>query len=295
MGAAIDAIGDAGRALRGSPILLVGAAVTGIVLLVGTLVTIIPLLGHFAYTVLIVPAGLVGLVAMTNAAFDTEASLGDYTAGVGENFGDAVVAYLVIAVVQFLILFFSVVIAIAMGVALLSTAAPMEPGEAPADPGALAGASIAFLAFLAFVFLLFLLLGLIQVFLDVAIVIGDEGGVDAIKESVRLILDGPLSTIGYLFGRALVTLAAAVPILALFVLGVGIDGAAGQNAAASPVVAGVYLLALVLIPLPFAASYAYHVAYYRRRRPDRVRPTTDAAGGRRGQTTTASDPQGLSD
>lgn len=301
MGAAIDAIGDSVRALRDSPILLVGAAVTGVVLLVGALVTIIPLLGHFAYSVLIVPVGLVGLVAMTNAAYESGATLSAYTDGVGEHFGDAVVAYLVITVVQFVVFFISAVIAIVMGVAVLSTAMPTEPGQPPADPGAIAGASIAFLAFLAFVLVVLLVLGLIQAFLDVAIVVGGEGGVEAIGESVRLIVGAPISTLGYLFGRALVTLVAAIPILVLFVVGAGIDGVAGGSAAAGPVVAVVYLLAIALVPLPFAVSYAYHVAYYRRRRPDRLRSSGDTAG-RRAAGPTADrdhdpddDPQGVSD
>lgn len=291
MGAAIDAIGDSGRALRNSPILLVGAAMTGLLFLVGAVVIFIPLVGHFAYSVLIVPVGLVGLVAMTNAALEGGASLGDYTGGVSDHFGDAVVAYLVIVVVQFVVLLLSLVIAVALGVALLSTAIPGEPGQPPADPGAVAGASIGFLAFLAFVAFLLVVLGLIQAFLDVSVVVGGRGGVEAVRDSVRLILGAPISTVGYLFGRTLVTLVAAVPILLLFVAGTGIDGAMGATAASGPLAGIAYLLGVLLLPLPFAVSYAYHVAYYRHRRPNSARATTDTASGRRDRPSPRTDPQ----
>ncbi|PSQ14617.1 hypothetical protein BRD02_08645 [Halobacteriales archaeon QS_8_69_73] len=191
MGAAIDAIGDAGAALRRNPNVLLGAAGSGLVLFVGLVVALVPILGGFVYGIVIVPVALVGLVTMCDAAVEGSTSLGDFTDGIERHGASAVVAYGVWTLLQFAVVIALVVVAVLAGVGLFA-ASGVASGEPTA--GALAGMSAAVaLLFLVF-FLVAFILGVIQQFLDVAVVLGADGGLDAVKEAVAVVRDGPLST-----------------------------------------------------------------------------------------------------
>ena len=282
MGAAIDAIGDAGAALRRNPNVLLGAVGSGLVLFVGLVVVLVPILGGFVYGVVVVPVALVGLVAMCDAAVEGSTSLGDFTDGIGRHGASAVVAYGVWTLLQFAVVIALVMVAVFAGVGLFAGGS-MTSGEPTA--GALAGTSAAVaLLFLVF-FLVAFVLGVVQQFLDVAVVLGADGGVEAIKEAVAVVRDGPLSTLGYLFVRSVLTFLGALPTVVFAVAAAAVGGASvaagvgdaapGAVAAGGVLAAALGVLAVVLFPLAFAVSFAYHVAYYRRRRPETT-GTSDA-------------------
>ena len=275
MGAAIDAIGDAGAALRRNPNVLLGAVGSGLVLFVGLVVVLVPILGGFVYGIVVVPAALVGLVAMCDAAVEGSTSLGDFTDGIERHGASAVVAYGVWTLLQFAVVIALVVVAVLAGVGLFA-AGGVASGEP--TPGALAGTSATVaLLFLVF-FLVAFVLGVVQQFLDVAVVLGADGGVDAVKEAVAVVRDGPLSTLGYLLVRSVLTFLGALPTVVFAVAAVAVGGASvaagvgdaapGTVAAGGVLAAALGVLAVVLLPLAFAVSFAYHVAYYRRRRPE---------------------------
>lgn len=282
MGAAIDAIGDAGAALRRNPNVLLGAVGSGLVLFVGLVVVLVPILGGFVYGIVVVPVALVGLVAMCDAAVEGSTSLGDFTDGIGRHGASAVVAYGVWTLLQFAVVIALVMVAVLAGVGLFAGGG-VTSGEPTA--GALAGMSAAVaLLFLVF-FLVAFVLGVVQQFLDVAVVLGADGGVEAIKEAVAVVRDGPLSTLGYLLVRSVLTFLGALPTVVFAVAAAAVGGASvaagvgdaapGAVAAGGVLAAALGVLAVVLLPLAFAVSFAYHVAYYRRRRPETT-GTSDA-------------------
>ena len=208
MGAAIDAIGDAGAALRRNPNVLLGAVGSGLVLFVGLVVVLVPILGGFVYGIVVVPVALVGLVAMCDAAVEGSTSLGDFTDGIGRHGASAVVAYGVWTLLQFAVVIALVMVAVLAGVGLFAGGS-MTSGEPTA--GALDGMSAAVVLLFVVFFLVAFVLGVVQQFLDVAVVLGADGGVEAIKEAVAVVRDGPLSTLGYLFVRSVLTFLGALP------------------------------------------------------------------------------------
>ena len=110
---------------------------------------------------------------------------------------------------------------------------------------------------------------------DVAVVIGGEDAAGALSEATSLVTGGPLSVLGYALLRFVVLgVAVAAPLLlAVAVAGVGV--AEDTTALLVPAV----LLMLVAFPLGVALGFAYHVAYYRERRPGVADPASDAGGG----------------
>ncbi|PSP96522.1 hypothetical protein BRC84_01570 [Halobacteriales archaeon QS_1_68_44] len=112
---------------------------------------------------------------------------------------------------------------------------------AESDPGAaFAGIGLLTGLVLLAVLLVVLVLQLVQQFLDVAVVVGGEDAAGALSEAASLVTGGPLS-------------------VALLVPAV--------------------LLMLVAFPLGVALGFAYHVAYYRERRPGAADPASDTGDG----------------
>jgi hypothetical protein len=83
MGAAIDAVGDVPTPLRNSPVVLVGAVLTGLLVVVGLVVSLISLVGQLLHDFVIVPLSLVALAV----GFDTEAVAGGQLAAASPVFG----------------------------------------------------------------------------------------------------------------------------------------------------------------------------------------------------------------
>ncbi len=279
MGAALDAIGDTGAALRRNPNVLLGAVASGLVLLIGLVVALVPILGGFAYGVVVVPVALVGLVTMCDAAVEGPSSLGDFTDGIGRHGASAIAAYGLWTLLQVAVVVVLVVVAFVAGAGLFAAGA--GPGAADGgepSAGALAGTSAAAALLFVVFFIVFFVLGVIQQFLDVAVVLGADGGVEAVKEAVAVVRDGPVSTLGYLLVRSGLTVLGALPTVVLAGMAAAVGGASAAGAgdvvpgtvAAGGGVLSVALgvLAVVLFPLALAVSFVYHVAYYRRRRPE---------------------------
>ena len=195
MGAAISALPRAVGIVKRNPILLLGAVVFGLIALVGVAVSIIPLIGTIILQVLILPVGLAGIVAMTDAGTAREdTSLGEFTGGISNYAGSMIGAYGLMFLIQAaagiaLLVVFVFVLGVGLFGAGMGTGS--EPGAFLTSVGLLTG------LVLLVVFLVFLVLGLIQQFLDVAVVVGGEDATGALSEATSLITGGPLRVLGY--------------------------------------------------------------------------------------------------
>lgn len=256
MGAAIDALGDGIDIAKRNPNLVLGSAMTMLLLFgVGGLLSFIPLVGPLVTNVVVAPVALAGLVAMANAGASGSASFGDFTDGVGDHSVSLMGAYALLFVIQMGIGFLLLIGIFVAGIGTMSAAGAQDP---TAMAGALGGTVL--LVGLVVV-LLYLVVALVTQFLDVAVVVGDADAAGSFSEAVDLVTSGPLSVLGYSLLRGVVALVAiGVPVgVGAVAIGFGVD--AGQTAA---IAAGV-LLVVVAFPVGFAFLYAYHVAYYRRR------------------------------
>ena len=272
MGAAISALPRAIGIVKRNPILLLGAVVFGLITLVGIAVSIIPLIGTIIFQVLILPVGLAGIVAMTDVGTSREdTSLGEFTGGISNYAKSMIGAYGLMFLIQAAAgIALLIVFVFVLGVGLFS--AGMETGS---EPGAfLTGVGLLTGLVLLVVFLVLLALALIQQFLDVAVVVGGENATGALSEATSLITGGPLSVLGYSILRFVVLgVAIGGPLVFAFVIaGAGLE----QNTPA--VLVPAVLLLLIAFPLGTALGFAYHVAYYRERRPEAA-PSSSSAGG----------------
>ena len=273
MGAAISALPRAVGIVKRNPILLLGAVVFGLIALVGVAVSIIPLIGTIIFQVLILPVGLAGIVAMTDAGTAREdTSLGEFTGGISNYAGSMIGAYGLMFLIQAAAgIALLIVFVFVLGVGLFS--AGMETGS---EPGAfLTSVGLLTALVLLVVFLVLFILALIQQFLDVAVVVGGEDAAGALSEATSLITGGPLSVLGYSILRFVVLgVAIGGPLVLAFVIaGAGLE----QNTAA--VLVPAVLLLLVPFPLGTAPGLAYHVAYYRERRPQAAPSPSSTRGG----------------
>ena len=272
MGAAISALPRAVGIVKRNPILIAGSVLFGFIALVGVAFSLIPLIGGIIFQVLILPVGLAGIASMTDAGTDEGASLGDFTGGISDHAGSMIGAFGLMFLIQLAVaLALVVVLVFVIGFSIVGAGAATEsdPGAAFAGIGLLTG--LVLLAIL----LVVLVLQLVQQFLDVAVVVGGEDAAGALSEAASLVTGGPLSVLGYAFLRFVVLgVAVAAPLLlAAAVAGVGV--AENTTALLVPAV----LLMLVAFPLGVALGFAYHVAYYRERRPGAADPASDTGDG----------------
>ena len=138
MGAAISALPRAVGIVKRNPILLLGAVVFGLIALVGVAVSIIPLIGTIIFQVLILPVGLAGIVAMTDAGTAREdTSLGEFTGGISNYAGSMIGAYGLMFLTQaaagiaLLVVFVSVFV---LGVGLFSAGMGTGSEPGPSSP-----------------------------------------------------------------------------------------------------------------------------------------------------------------
>jgi len=294
MGAAIDAAGDVATPIRKRPVVLVGATISGLLLLVGLALSFVPLFGQFIHSLVIAPVALAGLVAMIDAAFADEVGLGDLFDGMRAHGLSVIGGHLIIFGLSIVVALAVVVAAVVLGIGVMA-ALPSPPDAA--GGGGIEGVGVVTLFTVVVLLLVALVVGvvvyLLRAFIDVAVVIGGADATESVTESWRVIREGPVSVVGYLLMRGVLTLVAALPTVLFVGLAVGFDTGAvagGQLRTASLVFA---VLAVVTLVVPFVVSVSYHVAYYRRRREpveptepadERVRPDT----GRRDPQRTAS-------
>jgi len=272
MGAAISALPRAVGIVKRNPILIAGSVLFGLIALVGVAFSLIPLIGGIIFQVLILPVGLAGIVAMADAGTEEGASLGDFTDGISDHAGSMIGAFGLMFLIQLAaVLALVVVLVFVIGFSVVGAGAATgsDPGAAFAGVGLLAG-----LVLLA-IFLVVLALQLVQQFLDVAVVIGGEDAAGALSEATSLVTGGPLSVLGYALLRFVVL---GVAVAAPLVLAVAVGGVGAAQDTAALLVPAV-LLMLVAFPLGVALGFAYHVAYYRERRPGAADPASDAGGG----------------
>jgi hypothetical protein len=280
MGAALSAVPRAFGIVRSNPILLVGAVLFGVIGLVGAVLSIIPLLGVVLAQVLVLPVALVGLTEMTDsAAADDDASLGDFAHGIADNAASAIGAFALLFGAQ-LAIGITLTLAIVFIVGVSVTGA--GPGTDPTST-LTGGGAIGALLFLVLIVAL-VTLALVQQFLDVAVVVGDRGAVAALGEAKDILVEGPLSVLGYALLRFGIILV-AVGIPAAAAAGVGAVGAGRESGGLLAIAAVVLLLAG---PVAIAVATAYHVAYYRTRRSDELDDTSP--DGSAGRTTPSRDP-----
>ena len=281
MGAAIAALPEAYRLVRSNPILVAGSAIFGVIAVVGAAVSIIPLFGAVLFQVLILPVGLIGLTEMTDSAAETGAtSLGKFGNGISSNIKSAVGAYACMLGIQLVTgLLLAIPLAAVIGTAILNVGS--EPsGSVLASVGALGIVGVLV------VVLVLMALTIMQNFLDVAVVIGDKDATDAIAEAKDILVEAPLSVLGYALVRfTLFTTVLVVP--ALLAVGVGSVGSNSGGTGTSMIAGG---LLLVAGPLAIAFAAAYHVIYYRNRRQDELTPASSS--GDRPQRDDPSHPSG---
>ena len=267
MGTAIAALPEAYRLVRSNPILIAGSAIFGVIAVVGVAVSIIPLFGAVLFQVLILPVGLIGLTEMTDSAAENGAtSLGKFGHGISSNIKSAIGAYACMLGIQLVTgLLLAIPLAAIIGTAILNIGS--EPsGSVLASIGALGVVGVLV------VVLVIVALTTMQNFLDVAVVIGDKDATDAITEAKNILVEAPLSVLGYALVRfTLFTTVLVVP--ALLAVGVG-SVSSNSGGTGTGMIAGGLLL--VAGPLAISFSAAYHVVYYRNRRQDELTPASSS-------------------
>lgn len=257
MGAAIDALGDSIDIARRNPNLVLGGVVATLLLVVvGGVLSFIPLLGPVLAQIVVTPIALAGMIAMANAAATDSASFGDFTDGIGDHSSTLMGAFALLYVVWMGIGMVFLVAAVFVGFGVLSA------GAVSSDPGGAASAlGGTFLLIIGVFGIVALLVAIVTQFLDVAVVVGEADATGSFGESVDLVTSGPLSVVGYSILRAVVAL---VGIGVPFVVGAASVAWGLEDGGSVPMVAGVGVMLLAL-PVGLAFIYAYHVAYYRRR------------------------------
>lgn len=256
MGAAITALRDSIDLLTRNPTLLAGAFVSTLIVLAGTVLSVVPLVGGLVFYLVVIPIALTGMVAMTDAGATGQASFCDFSSGITERSVSLMGAYTVLFVVQ-------LVIALVTALGLFSVGP-----ERFAFIMAFYGGSAALLDALGRTFVIVFLLGALAMmivgtvwqFLDVAVVVGGEDARGSLVAACSLIADRPLSVLGYMLVRWMI-----IGTGFLFTAGVWVWLVLGTGSRPTILASMGVLLIAGVVPLLMVVSIAYHVAYYRRR------------------------------
>lgn len=260
MGYAIDALPMGVRNVRKNPkligisyalvIVMIPLAIVGAIIAV--LLSFIPILGPvLARLVVGIPLKILilgGMVGAAGAGFAGSVSFGDYLDSVKDNFTSLFGAFALFEVIIFAITIGVVIVALfvlGFGSLLGSTTSRA--------PMASAGLGLGVVALYFGTIVLVLTIAMVFQFLDVAVVLGDHGAVDAFKESWRLTREAPLSVFGYSIMRGLLGGIVVLPGWVLVIAGTHV----------SDVVMYVgFVITLLLYPVAFAVVMSYHAAYY---------------------------------
>lgn len=270
MGYAIESLGDGVRNVLGNPtivaltfglvvVLAPLAAVIGVLALVLSFVPVVgQALGQLLFAVTVKPLLLGGVLGMVGSGFAGSVGLGDLLEGITENFPSLAGGFALFELVRYAVgLVLGIVAFVLVFAGSLGSAAVDSSGTATAGVGALV------LVLAALAVAVVVALYVVFQFVDVAIVLGEEGAVSGLVESYRLFRSAPLSVLGYSVLRVLLAVAIVLPGYVLAFL--------GAEYGELLTYAGVALLVL-LTPVALAASLSYHAAYYGHR--IRARSTT---------------------
>jgi len=201
MGAAIDALGLTGDALRRNPVLVAGAAILALGATVSQVASnLIPLVGGLLGLLYLFVEPLLtgGYLGMANQAVDGDTGLDGFVQNAKDNYLRLLGARLLVFGVAIVVAIALVIVFAVLGAGILGsldTAAGGEPGSAV---GAAAGAaSLAILGLFLVVVLLFLLVAFLLQFYEAAIVLADAGVIESFRYSFQLVRDNVVSALGY--------------------------------------------------------------------------------------------------
>ena len=211
-----------------------------------TLIVVGPLVLKLLGGVVLKPLLFGGIAGVADAGFDGETGVAAYTGTLSEHYLSLAGAY---GLYEVVVLVTGVALGVVVGLVAWATS---SLGGAAIDGELLAivaaGLGGLVLAALAVAFQ----------FVDVAVVVGGVGALDAVRTSVRLTVEDPLGVLWYTAVRLLL---AGVVVLPGAVIGL-VAGRVDPRLAYAGLAVGALLL-----PVAVAAVTATHVAYYRRRRP----------------------------
>lgn len=275
--AALRSAERAARALLESPVLFVGAAALGVLKLpveatrplrISLDVYAVLALLTFAFT----PVMLAGLYGLASSSLRGDGAPGDFWTGVGDGYLNLLLANLLYATVQHLLLLVFTVVAVVvfvvlaggLGVLADASADPRTVEDASSAAGAVAvvGVVVVSVSYLAVRFTVAFFLQLYKP----AAALGGNGPVSAFRESVRLVRANVERTLAFVLVRVFATVVLVLPGVVAVVAYLVVDarllgqleGATAGVAVAAVLVVG---FAVGVVELAFLATY--RVAFYR--------------------------------
>lgn len=258
MGSAINAISDATKLTVSQPLLIVVAAVLGVGLFFASLFSVlIPFFG-VVISFLATPVFLLFMTGLTYAAYqDRSISMDECESLFDEYFVDVTVAYIL---GQLIVISLSIATLVLLSVFVIPLLVLQTGGIFEVAPAAM---SVGTLFVLCSIFGLYLIVSVFAMafiqFLDVAVIIGEKDSpTDAIEHSFALILENPVSIMGYICIRSGIAILAGIVPFSLILVGVFLEGVVSLFVL---VILGV-LLSFLALPVSTAYQFAYHVAYY---------------------------------
>lgn len=254
MGYAIESFRRSWGTVTDHPTLIVGiggAALLGS--LVSSLVSLIPMIGPLLSWVVVTPVLLAAMLSMAAGALDGTPTYGDLRAGVADHWTSLVGAYAAVVGISIALGFAAITL---LGAALLASGdspSSVEGGAVPSIGPELAVAFGAIGLVVAFVLL-------VVQFVDVSIVVGGAGPLEAFGVSWRVVRSEPVSVLGYSLLRGLVMF---VPIALVWALSFAVvEAVLGQLLLAAMGLAA--LGSVVVGPVVAAFGAVFHVTYFDR-------------------------------
>lgn len=264
MGATIDALSHGVKNVQKNPkligysyVLMFLAFLLAIPLgVVAVILALIPLVGaFFARPLLMIPLKtlmLGGMVGLAGAAFAGSVGLDDLKETYKEHGLSLVAAF---AIQELVVVLVSIVIGVVMFIVVFGGSMSMS-AMGPSGGGsemAAAGLGVAVIGLYTVALLLLVAVGAFFQFLDVAVVLGDKGPGEAVKECGRLVKNGPLSVAGYTVMRGLLGAVILLPGYVLAIVG---------SEVFEPLAWVGFVVILLLYPVALAVLMSYHAAYY---------------------------------
>jgi hypothetical protein len=264
MGATIDALSHGVKNVQENPklvtysyVLMMLAFVLAIPLgIFAFVLVLIPVVGaFFARPVMIIPLKtlmLGGMVGLAGAAFAGSVEFEDLTETYKEHGLSLAAAF---AIQELVVVLFSFVLVVVLFVVVFGGTMSLSAvgSSAGGSELAAAGFGIAVIGlYVAALVVLFAITAFFQ-FLDVAVVLGDHGPGEAVKECWRLVRNGPVSVAGYTLMRGLLGGVILLPGYVLAIVG---------SEVFEPLTWVGFVVILLLYPVAMAVLMSYHAAYY---------------------------------
>lgn len=272
MGYAIESFRRSWGTVTDHPTLIVG--IGGVALLgslVSSILSLIPMIGPLLSWVVVTPVLLAAMLSMAAGAVDGTPTYGDLKAGAVDHWTSLAGAYAVVVGISIVLGFVAVALVAAALLASGGSPSGVEDGTVPSIGPELA---VAFGS----IGLVSVLVLLVVQFVDVSVVVGGAGPLEAFGVSWRMVRSEPVSVFGYSLLRGLVLF---VPIALVWALSfVVVEAVLGQVLWAAM---GLATLGSVVVgPVVAAFGAVFHVTYFDRL--DRVHefsagePDADAYG-----------------